>query len=65
MYVYDPNMYKSLSQLDTRHLLTFYSTYELPIGPGKAFGSGLSGVGEKVLGGWQVNGIVTLRTALP
>jgi hypothetical protein len=29
--------------------------YELPVGRGKRFGSGLSGVGRHVLGGWEVS----------
>ena len=37
--------------------------YELPFGPGKKWLS--SGLVSKTLGGWQVNGILTLMTGLP
>ena len=43
-------------------MFSFNSTYELPIGPGKAFGNGLQGAGRQVLAGWQLGGIVSLRS---
>jgi hypothetical protein len=41
------------------------STYELPFGRGKAFGSSMSKPLNAVLGNWQTNGIVTLSQGLP
>ena len=55
-------LYKGLSSFDARHVFSFNSTYELPIGPGKAFATGLSGAGQKMLAGWQLGGIVSLRS---
>ena len=46
-------------------MFSFNGTYELPIGPGKAFGAGLTGVADKILSGWQVGGILSLRSGLP
>lgn len=40
-------------------------TYELPIGSGKPWLSGITGVADKLLSGWQVNGIVTLLSGFP
>ncbi|MSO20878.1 MAG: hypothetical protein EXQ56_10540 [Acidobacteria bacterium] len=61
--------YKSydMSRLDqdVRHNMTFNYTYELPLGQGKTFGNSMSDMLNKVLGGWQVNGIVSVRTGLP
>ena len=37
-------------------------TYELPFGKGKAFGGGMNRGLDAVVGGWQVNGYLTLRT---
>jgi hypothetical protein len=40
-------------------------TYDLPVGPGRAFlnsSSGLAGVLGKVLGGWQTGGILTISS---
>jgi hypothetical protein len=64
-FVHDRKFKRGLSSFDVRHLFTFNETYELPIGPGKAFGSGLSGAAEKILSGWQLGGILTLRSGLP
>jgi hypothetical protein len=43
--------------------LSYY--YSLPVGRGRRFLSGNSGVVNEVLGGWQVAGIVTLQSGLP
>ena len=37
--------------------------YELPIGPGKPFVN--HGVVSKIIGGWQVNGILTYQSGVP
>src|SRR6185295_3108341 len=56
------HLYKGPSSFDARHVFSFNSTYELPIGPGKARGGGLSGAGRQILAGWQLGGIVSLRS---
>ena len=53
------------SALDFRHQGSGSFSYELPFGNGKRFGNGLSGVAEKLAGGWQLNGIVTLLSGFP
>jgi hypothetical protein len=50
---------------DMTHRFVFSSTYELPFGPGKAFGSNLRGIGAKLAGGWNINGILSLSTGFP
>lgn len=45
--------------LDRRHIFNFNYVYELP------FFDKQKGVAGKVLGGWQVSGIVTYQTGLP
>jgi Carboxypeptidase regulatory-like domain len=50
---------------DIRHSMTTGFNYELPLGRGKQFGSGMSRVADAVVGGWQLNGILTLRTGQP
>src|SRR5437016_4536583 len=37
----------------------------LPIGRGKRFASGLHGVGEAMLGGWELQGIQSVNTGTP
>lgn len=37
--------------------------YELPFGRGKRFGSGMSGVADKIVGGWSVAGVANMRSS--
>jgi hypothetical protein len=40
-------------------------SYDLPFGQGKLFGSSVSGWGDRLIGGWQLNGIVTAGSGAP
>ncbi|HTX35518.1 MAG TPA: carboxypeptidase regulatory-like domain-containing protein [Bryobacteraceae bacterium] len=55
----------SSASWDIRHSFTTAFNYELPFGRGKQFGSGMNRVADLVVGGWQMNGILTLRTGVP
>lgn len=50
---------------DIRHSFTTSFNYELPFGKGKQFGGGLNRFADLFIGGWQANGILTLRTGQP
>jgi outer membrane receptor protein involved in Fe transport len=50
---------------DSRHRMSASFIYELPFGPGKPLLSTASGVTGAVLGGWQVNGIITRASGVP
>jgi hypothetical protein len=50
---------------DFRHNVTASAVYELPVGKGRKFGSGMNSLMDAIVGGWQVNGINTFRTGLP
>jgi hypothetical protein len=50
---------------DIRHSFTTSLNYELPFGRGKSIGNSMNRVADAVVGGWQVNGIITLRTGQP
>lgn len=50
------------SSFDVRHRFTLSYIYELPIGHGRRFLSGASGIEEQILGGWQVAGITTISS---
>jgi hypothetical protein len=54
---------KALSSFDHRHRLVFSTTYELPLGPGRAYNPG--GALGALLGGWSVSGIGTFQTGAP
>lgn len=47
------------SALDFAHQGGVNFSYELPLGHGKRFANGLAGLPDKLISGWQVNGIVT------
>jgi hypothetical protein len=52
------------TRTDLRHAFVESWTYELPFGAGKSWLQG-GGVVGQVLGGWQLNGILTARTGFP
>jgi hypothetical protein len=54
---------RSSSNIDVRHNMTANAIYELPFGHGKPFLTG--DMASKILGGWELAGIVTARTGLP
>jgi hypothetical protein len=53
------------SEFDVDHRLVSSFVYELPIGRGKKFGSGMNKAADLILGGWQVNAIVTFQRGFP
>jgi hypothetical protein len=56
---------RAVSANDIRHNFVGSFIYELPFGRGKQFLSDSSGVVNTILGGWQINGIVSARSGLP
>ncbi|MGH9163254.1 MAG: TonB-dependent receptor domain-containing protein, partial [Vicinamibacteraceae bacterium] len=48
-----------------RHRFTGSLVYELPFGPGQAFGSGATGALGHLIAGWRVSSITTLRSGYP
>jgi hypothetical protein len=47
---------------DRPRQFTLAATYDLPVGRGKAFGSGVGAVADRLIGGWQVSGIYTAQS---
>jgi hypothetical protein len=56
---------RGLSAFDTRHNFVFNALYELPLGPGKALGSSLTGAAARLVEGWQIGGILSLNAGFP
>jgi hypothetical protein len=50
---------------DSTHVLTSYGTYDLPFGRGRKFGNNMNKAVDAAVGGWQVNGILSLHTGFP
>lgn len=56
---------RARSAWDARHSFVFNWTYDLPLGSGKNFLSQVSGGLGKLVEGWSVGGILSLRSGLP
>jgi hypothetical protein len=56
---------KGLGAFDVRHNLALSFLWQLPFGPGQKFGSGVTGVKEKLIGGWSLSGIVIQSSGHP
>jgi hypothetical protein len=53
------------SALDAKNQLSISARYELPFGPGKRWLQSAGGVENKLIGGWQLNGISTFLSGFP
>jgi hypothetical protein len=53
------------SALNVTSQSSLSATYDLPFGKGKRWMSNTTGLGGKLLSGWQLNGIATLLTGFP
>jgi hypothetical protein len=56
---------RALSAWDARHSFTVNSIYDLPFGKGRRFGASATGAAGKLLEGWGIGGILSLRSGLP
>ena len=56
---------RARSSFDVPHRFSGSFVYELPLGPGKKWGSSWHGGTAALLGGWQLNGIVTVQGGQP
>lgn len=53
------------SALNAEHQASLSGRYELPFGRGKQWLGSVTGVKDKVISGWQLNGIATLLSGFP
>ncbi len=60
--VYDGKTEKGPCFYDETHNLTSYVLYQLPVGHGKKFGNNMNKIANAVVGGWEVDGILTMHT---
>ena len=56
---------KSLALYDVPHRAVISYIVDLPFGKGQKFGSNVTGVAEKVISGWGVNGVSTFQSGFP
>jgi hypothetical protein len=62
---YNRKAERSLSTQDVASRLVISANYELPFGKNRAFLASAPAAADWILGGWQVNGIITFQTAIP
>ncbi len=63
--VYNRRLNKALSAFDTPHQLVASWVYQLPFGAGRKFGSSMPRIGNAVLGGWDLDGILRVQSGQP
>jgi hypothetical protein len=56
---------KGLAPYDHKFRFASSFIYELPFGQGRRFGANASGIVQHLIGGWQLNGIVSLQSGFP
>lgn len=63
-YAYNYSLERSYSPFDTTHRFVGNALYNLPVGKGGVILNN-GGMASRLIGGWQVNAIVTLQTGTP
>jgi hypothetical protein len=63
--IYNLRNERALSPSDTPQRLILTFSYDLPIGTGKALGTGWGRFANALLGGWQVGGFLTFQSGVP
>ncbi|MGE0104532.1 MAG: TonB-dependent receptor [Blastocatellales bacterium] len=57
-----PELDYASSDLDIRHRFTFTNTWNIPIGKGRKLGGSMPWAADMIVGGWQVNNVVTIQS---
>ncbi|MDX2180382.1 MAG: TonB-dependent receptor [Bryobacteraceae bacterium] len=63
--IFDRRADKGLADQDHRYRFTTAAVYELPFGRGKMFGGGVSKTANLFIGGWALDGILSLQSGYP
>jgi hypothetical protein len=61
----DPTPYETIAGLDRPHRIAFSGIYEIPVGKGRKFGSGMPRPVEFFAGGWQLNAVIIFQSGSP
>lgn len=56
---------RGLADQDVRNRFVLSGVYELPFGRGRKYGANINRATDTVLGGWQLNSILTIQSGLP
>lgn len=55
---------RGVSDFNVKHRLVTSFVYDLPLGKGRRFGANASGIGDALIGGWQIDAIETSYSGL-
>lgn len=55
----------SVSDFDLTHIINFNNVWDIPIGRGQQFGSGMGKVLDALIGGWQISSIFRYNSGAP
>lgn len=55
----------SYSDFDLRHVVNFNSVWEIPVGKGRQFFSGMNKYANAIFGGWQLSNVFRFNTGYP
>ncbi len=58
----NPQLDRGLSDLDVKHRFVFANVYDLPVGRNRAYLKNVPSAVDFLIGGWQLNNIVTLQS---
>ena len=64
-FLIDPTIGRGNGYYNRRHQFVFAGNYDLPFGRDKMFGSGVSGWMNQIIGGFQLNGALTIDGGIP
>jgi hypothetical protein len=62
---YNLKLSRGPAAFNLKHQFNANYTYQLPFGQGQRFGGNAGGVLNRIIGGWQWNGIVTAQSGFP
>jgi hypothetical protein len=62
---FDLKLSKGIAAFSLQHQFNASFAYQLPFGNGQRWGAGASGLVDKLIGGWQWNGIITAQSGFP
>jgi hypothetical protein len=62
---FSPNLARAVSDFDSTHQFNLNWVAELPVGKGRAFVGGASGLLDTFIGGWSTSGVVRYTSGFP
>jgi len=64
-YAINPGLNYGIANTDRKHVFVLTNVAELPFGRGKTFLGNVSGIPDRIVGGWSLSGATTWESGLP